>query len=141
LTINDRATGILFMTKVKSKNSFDIENATISLLKDWMPLIYTITSDNGKEFAQHKSISEKLNLDFFFAKPYCSWERGSNENLNGLVRQYFPKGGDFTNLKMQDVALAQNILNNRPRKRFGYKSPNEMLALKIDQASSVAFMN
>lgn len=141
LTINDRATGLLFMTKVESKNSFEIEKATISLLKDWMPLIHTITSDNGKEFAQHKSISEKLNLDFYFAQPYCSWERGSNENLNGLVRQYFPKGSDFTKLKMQDVMLAQNILNNRPRKRFGFKSPNEMLALKIDQLSSVAFMN
>ncbi len=141
LTINDRATGLLFMTKVGSKNSFDIEKATISLLKNWMPFIHTITSDNGKEFAQHKSISEKLNLDFYFAKPYCSWERGSNENLNGLVRQYFPKGSDFTNLKIQDISLAQNILNNRPRKRFGYKSPNEMLALKIDQLSSVAFIN
>ena len=140
LTINDRATGILFMTKVESKSSFDIENATICLLKDWMPLIHTITSDNGKEFAQHKSISEKLYLDFYFAKPYCSWERGSNENLNGLVRQYFPKGSDFTNLKMQDIMLAQNILNNRPRKRYGFKSPNEMLALKLDQFSPVAFI-
>lgn len=140
VTINDRATGLLFMSKVKSKKAIHIHAATISLLQDWKPLLHTMTSDNGKEFAEHKNIAEELNLDFYFAKPYCSWERGSNENLNGLVRQYFPKGSDFTSLKKRDIDLAQNILNNRPRKRFGFKSPNEMLASKIDQLSEVAFI-
>ena len=141
LTINDRATGILFMTKVASKHSEFIEEATIALLDDWKPLIHTITSDNGKEFANHKNIAQKLDLNFYFAKPYHSWQRGANENLNGLVRQYFPKGSDFSNIKQHELNQVQNTLNNRPRKRFGYKSPNEMLAQKIDQIGSVAFIH
>ena len=139
LTINDRATGVLFMSKVESKHCEAIEKETIELLEDWKPLIHTMTSDNGKEFAKHKSIAQKLDLNFYFAKPYHSWQRGANENLNGLVRQYFPKGSDFSNIKKHDLTRVQNTLNNRPRKRFGYKSPNEMLAIKIDQIGSVAF--
>lgn len=133
LTINDRATGLLFMKFVKSKHALQIENATISLLENWKPLIQTITSDNGKEFGNHQNIAAQLNIDFYFAKPYHSWQRGANENLNGLVRQYFPKGSDFMKIKKQDVIRVQNILNNRPRKRFGFKSPNEMLAIKLNQ--------
>ena len=140
LTINDRSTGLLFMDLLKSKHSTQVEYSTLKLLEDWKPLIHTITSDNGKEFANHKNISEKLELNFYFAKPYHSWQRGANENLNGLVRQYFPKGYDFTNIENEDITYVQNILNNRPRKRFGFKSPNEMFALKIDQNSLVAFI-
>lgn len=103
-------------------------------------MIHTITSDNGKEFAKHKSISENLNLDFYFAQPYASWQRGSNENLNGLVRQYFTKGSDFNHLKNHDIIRVQNILNNRSRKRFGFKSPNQILAEKIDEFSRYAFI-
>ena len=139
LTINDRATGILFMTLVQSKHSLLIEHATLRLLEDWKPFIHTITSDNGKEFANHQNIAYKLNLDFYFAKPYHSWQRGANENLNGLVRQYFPKGHDFKSIENHEVILVQNILNNRPRKRFGFKTPNEMLAIKLDDLHSVAF--
>ena len=140
LTINDRSTGLLFMDLVESKHAIQVENATLSLLDDWKPFIHTMTSDNGKEFANHQNIAAQLNLDFYFAKPYHSWQRGANENLNGLVRQYFPKGSDFTNIKKQEIFLVQNILNNRPRKRFGFKSPNEMLATKLDQLKDVAFI-
>ena len=91
LTINDRASGVLFMDKVESKEALLIQQKTIELLQDWKPLIKTITSDNGKEFANHQSIAEVLEIDYYFAKPYHSWERGANENLNGLIRQYFPK--------------------------------------------------
>lgn len=92
----------------------------------------TITSDNGKEFAKHKSISEELGIDYFFANPYCSWERGSNENLNGLVRQYFPKGYDFGLITPEKVIEVVNILNNRPRKRYKYKTPNEVYLQKLN---------
>jgi len=91
LTINDRATGFLKMAYVNSKKAKQVELKTIELLEPWIPFIHTITSDNGKEFANHKAIAEELNIDFYFAKPYHSWQRGANENLNGLVRQYFPK--------------------------------------------------
>jgi IS30 family transposase len=140
LTINDRATGCLFMDKVIGKDADFIKSATIQLLEPWMPLIHTITSDNGKEFAQHQNIAENLNIDFFFAKPYHSWERGANENLNGLIRQYFPKKHNFTSITKQQIKEVQNKLNNRPRKRLGFKTPNEILAEKLDLMASVAFI-
>jgi len=140
LTINDRVSGILIMGKVQNKEAIEIENKTIELLEDWKPLIHTITSDNGKEFANHANIAEQLNLDFYFAKPYHSWQRGANENLNGLVRQYFPKNHDFTSITNDEIIHVQNAINNRPRKRLGYQTPLEVFALKLDQLNSVAFI-
>ena len=139
LTINDRATGLLFMGKIDSKEAKAVETKTIELLKDWKPLLHTITSDNGKEFANHEQLSEKLAIDYFFAKPYHSWERGANENLNGLVRQYFPKSSNFESITQDQINRVINILNNRPRKRFGFKTPNEVFALKMNENRQVAF--
>ena len=99
-----------------------------------------ISTDNGKEFANHESIAQKLNLKYYFAKPYQSWQRGSNENLNGLVRQYFPKDHDFNTISDNEILNVQNILNNRPRKRLGFKSPKEVFALKLDQLAQVAII-
>ena len=110
LTINDRASGILFMGKVQSKEASEIQQKTIELLKDWKPLIKTITSDNGKEFANHRAIAEDLDIDYYFAKPYHSWERGANENLNGLIRQYFPKKYNFENIDEQQIKTVVNTL-------------------------------
>jgi transposase, IS30 family len=140
LTINDRATGVLFMDKIENKEAVSVEAKTIELLQDWKPLIKTITSDNGKEFAKHKAIAESLDIDYFFAKPYHSWERGANENLNGLVRQYFPKKSNFDSITKLQIQQVTNILNNRPRKRFGYKTPNEVFANKLNNLDSVAFI-
>lgn len=140
LTINDRASGILFMGKVESKEASAIQQKTIELLKDWKPIIKTITSDNGKEFANHRAIAEDLDIDYYFAKPYHSWERGANENLNGLIRQYFPKKSNFENIEEQQIKTVVNTLNNRPRKRFGYKTPNEIFAEKINKLNTVAFI-
>ena len=123
LTVNDRASGMLKMKKVKSKESEVVTNAIIEILDDWIPYIHTMTADNGKEFAGHEVVADNLNIDYFFAHPYHSWERGSNENLNGLIRQYFPKGSDFTKISLDDIIRVQEKLNNRPRKRFGFKSP------------------
>ena len=140
LTINDRSSGVLFMSKVESKEARIIQLKTIELLQDWKPLIKTITSDNGKEFANHQTIAEALEIDYYFAKPYHSWERGANENLNGLIRQYFPKKSNFENITQQEIENVINILNNRPRKRFGYKTPNEIFAEKLNNLDAVAFM-
>jgi len=90
--------------------------------------VHTLTSDNGKEFAGHAEISGKLNSGFYFCTPYHSWERGLNENTNGLVRQYFPKGTDFDKLTATDVQRVEDLLNNRPRKALNYHSPNEVFA-------------
>ena len=140
LTINDRATGTLFMDKVESKEAHVVEAKTIELLQDWKPWIKTMTSDNGKEFTNHTAIANELDIDFFFAKPYHSWERGANENLNGLVRQYFPKEREFTNITKEEINEVVTLLNNRPRKRFGYQTPNEILNQKINTTVSVAFI-
>ncbi len=88
--------------------------------------VLTLTSDNGKEFAGHAEISNKLETGFYFCTPYHSWERGLNENTNGLVRQYFPKGTDFAKLTAADVQRVEDLLNNRPRKALNYHTPNEV---------------
>lgn len=140
LTINDRATGMLKMKYIESKEAKVIQENTIEILEEWMPFIHTITSDNGKEFANHTKIAEQLNIDYFFAKPYHSWERGANENLNGLVRQYFPKKTNFDLIQQSQVKRAEEILNNRPRKRYNYLTPNEVFVNAINNNGIVAFM-
>jgi IS30 family transposase len=123
VTINDRASGVLKMRKVKSKQAPVVARAINEMLDEWIPFIHTITSDNGKEFANHASISQNLQIDYFFAHPYHSWERGSNENLNGLIRQYFPKKSDFCSLSDQGIQQIEDKLNQRPRKRLNYETP------------------
>ena len=131
VTINDRASGYLWMQKVPKRTAELVYQATVSLLSKIKKFIKTITGDNGKEFAFHKQIAEKLDINFYFAKPYHSWERGANENLNGLVRQYIPKKTDFNIITDEFINWVQNKINSRPRKRFNYKNPifvkNELL--------------
>ncbi|MDC3220643.1 IS30 family transposase [Flavobacteriales bacterium] len=122
-TINDRASGMVKIRKVESKQAKEISRVMIEALEDWAPYIKTITSDNGKEFADHQFVSEQLGVDYFFTRPYHSWERGSNENLNGLIRQYFKKSSDFSTITDQQVMAIENILNMRLRKRFKYETP------------------
>jgi IS30 family transposase len=123
VTINDRASGMLKSKKVESKESCVVADAIIEMLQDWLPFIKTMTSDNGKEFAEHERISEELGIDFYFAKPYHSWQRGSNENLNGLIRQYIPKKTDLNNVADIQIDTIVKKLNNRPRKRYSFKNP------------------
>src|SRR5437588_7077636 len=80
----------------------------------------------GREFAHHQEIAQQLGADFYFAHPYSSWERGVNENTNGLVRQYFPRKSDFSKITERQVNKVVERLNNRPRKTLGYKTPNEV---------------
>jgi len=123
LTINDRASGLLIIEKLESKNASEVSQKTIDRLEPFKDQLHTITSDNGKEFAGHELISKALGIDFYFAKPYHSWERGSNENLNGLVRQYIPKNTNIMELDPGYIHTVQTHLNQRPRKRYNYQSP------------------
>jgi transposase, IS30 family len=123
LTICDRASGMLKMRKVNSKQAIEVGEAMIEELEDWKPYIKTITADNGKEFAYHEFVAEELSIDYFFARPYHSWERGSNENLNGLIRQYFKKSTDFTTITMEQVKKLEKKINSRPRKRLQFENP------------------
>jgi len=127
LTVNDRASGMLKMKKVESKDAQVVAQAMNELLEDWVPFIHTLTSDNGKEFAQHEIVAEKSNIDFYFALPHHPWERGANENLNGLIRQYLPKGCDFQTIDKQRINEIETKLNERPRKRFKFETPMEIM--------------
>lgn len=135
LTINDRATGMVKMKKLDSKEADKLAIATIESLQEWKPFLKTITADNGKEFSEHEHISKSLGIDFFFAHPYHSWERGSNENLNGLIRQYIPKKTDFSTLTDQYIQFVEDQINSRPRKRFNYQNP-----IQVFNTMMVAFM-
>jgi IS30 family transposase len=94
---------------------------------DWeADLVHTLTYDNGKEFAYHSTVAERLDAQGYFAHPYHSWERGLNENTNGLIRQYLPKGTDFWTLTLEKVCSIMDRLNNRSRKCLGFKTPNQL---------------
>lgn len=135
VTINDRATGLVRIRKVETKEAETVAKVTIEALKKFKNYAHTITADNGKEFAQHAKISKELDVGFYFARPYHSWERGANENTNGLIRQYFPKGTDFSKITDEQVQAVEDKLNNRPRKRLDFKSPNTI----FKQLKKVAF--
>lgn len=94
----------------------------------------SLTLDNGPEMSDYEELERHTGIPVYFAHPYHSWERGSNENLNGLLRQFFPKSRSFTNVTKQEVDLAANLLNTRPRKRHGYVSPAELLKPYLDVA-------
>lgn len=126
VTLVERKSRLTLIAKVIRKTAEKVSDAIVSLLSTLKPWVYTLTSDNGREFAQHARIAKTLNADFYFAHPYASWERGLNENTNGLIRQYFPKKHDFTTITERHVEHVMNKLNNRPRKCLGYKTPNEV---------------
>lgn len=126
ITLNERLSGLSLQKWIPSKDADKVAIGVIQLLSPLKAFVHTITSDNGMEFARHALIAETLGADFFFAKPYASWQRGSNENTNGLIRQYFPKGMPLDQVTEADVFHSMHQLNNRPRKRLGYKTPIEV---------------
>jgi transposase, IS30 family len=126
VSIVERKSGFTLIHKVERKTALAVSQAMIGLLKPHQKKVYTITSDNGREFAGHEEITKRLKADFFFAHPCSSWERGTNENTNGLIWQYFPKNRDFTTITQQEINTAMERLNNRPRKRLGYQTPNQV---------------
>ena len=138
VTINDRATGLLWMKRIEKRTAALVYKVTIELLEPYAPMIKTITSDNGKEFAMFEKIAEDLNVDFYFANPYHSWERGANENLNGLIRQYIPKKTDFASLTDDFISNIEYKLNQRPRKRLGFINPNQRMGQLINQVAFAA---
>lgn len=134
LTMNDRATGLAWIRKLNGKDSNELAKAMIRALRPLKKkgLLHTITSDNGKEFAQHEKIAKRLDVDFYFARPYCSNDRASNENMNGLIRQYVPKGTSMKRLTDEEVRQIEMKLNTRPRKRLDFKTPEEYLLDKFN---------
>lgn len=132
VTLADRVSKKTLIAAVPSKHAEVVTAAIIRLLLPEKAHLETITFDNGKEFAYHAQIEEALKVDNYFAHPYHSWERGLNENHNGLIRQYLPKGMALDQVTDEDIELIQNKLNNRPMKLLGYKTPNEVYdAMKL----------
>lgn len=126
LTLVERKTLYTVMIKLKSKHADQLAEAAIRGLSELKDKVKTITLDNGLEFASHERIAKALAADIYFAHPYASWERGINENTNGLIRQYFPKGTDFNEVSDEQIVFVMDRLNNRPRATRGGRSPNEL---------------
>ncbi len=126
VSIVERVSKKTILAKVPRKTAELVAEQTIKKLQGFCPKVYTITSDNGIEFSYHEKISKALEADFYFANPYSSWERGLNENTNGLVRQYLKKGSAFDAVDDEKLAQIMDRLNNRPRKSLGFCTPDEV---------------
>lgn len=127
VSLVERKSLYCLLEKVSTKSAEAVRDAIRQKLLPIKNLVITMTSDNGTEFALHKEIADSLDADFFFADPYSSWQRGTNENTNGLVRQYFPKKSDFSIVPDHLVDQVNYRLNNRPRKTLGFRTPTEVL--------------
>lgn len=121
----DRASKLTKLYKLDHRTAEEVGEALINRLSPIRPFVLTLTADNGKEFANHKKVSIELEAEFYFAKPYHSWERGLNEHTNGLVRQYFPKEKRFDEISLEDIERVETLLNNRPRKILNFETPLE----------------
>jgi transposase, IS30 family len=132
VTLVERKSGLLRIgriTDLRSATTIDMAQRCLAALPN--ALRQSVTFDNGPEFAEHRRLTEKLGLAVYFAEPYKAWQRGSNENTNGLLRQYFPKGIDFKRITAREVARVEQLLNERPRRRLGYRTPIEILATRL----------
>ena len=146
LSANDRASGISWIALLEGKDSKALADKAAEMLMPFKGLLHTVTSDNGKEFAEHKAIAKSLAVDYYFAHPYHSWERDANENMNGLIRQYLPKGTPFDGLDDNEIKRIRDKLNNRPRKKLGFLTPIEYFfanfapELNLSLTQKVAFV-
>jgi len=126
VTLTERKSRLALLRKVERKTAEAVKDAIIASLRPWKEKTHTLTSDNGKEFAQHEQIAKQLDTKFFFAHPYAAWERGSNENMNGLLRQYFPKKRGLETVSNAEIEFVMHRLNNRPRKSLAFMTPFEV---------------
>ena len=124
VTLVERKSRFTLLKQVTRRTAAAVEEAILDLLRPYQASTHTITFDNGKEFANHLSIARELQTNVFFAHPYSSWERGTNENTNGLIRQYFPKGSDFSSITDDQISFVKERLNDRPRKCLDFQPPS-----------------
>ena len=131
VTLNERTSRYSLIAHVPNKTTQTVSDAMISLLTPFAARVHTLTTDNGKEFAQLERTAKQLGADFFFAHPYASWECGAKENMTGLIRQYFPKKMAFESITLSDIQLAMHCLNHRPRKCLGFKTLHEVFMKQL----------
>ena len=140
VTVVERKSKLTLIRRVPDRQSDRVAKAVVQLLRPYKDKVLTITADNGREFARHAKISKSLKADVYFAHPYHAWERGLNENTNGLLRQYFPKKMDFQQIDDQSIEHAMDRLNNRPRKTLGFATPNDVFLKDINNKGTVALV-
>ena len=133
VTVVDRVSKFLKMSWVRHKDALSISRAIVKLLNPLKAVVHTMTSDNGKEFAEHEAIAQELSLKYFFADAYASWQRGLNENTNGLLRQYFPKKSDFLAITEEQLKEAENKINDRPRKMLNFETPMQIFSAECSK--------
>lgn len=134
VTLVDRASRKTRIGRVATKHAPIVAEIMVNLLKPLAAITHTITLDNGKEFAHHELVAKTLKVDIYFAHPYSSWERGLNENTNGLIRQYIKKGSSFEDITEERIQFIEDRLNNRPRKSLGYLTPNQVWNAAVARA-------
>lgn len=132
LTLVDRKTGFVMIGKLEARTALATRQRAVGLIQNSPRRIRSVTVDNGTEFHQYKAIEAKTGAAFFFAAPYHSWERGTSENTNGLIRQYIPKKKSMAQLSQRDCTRIAHRLNDRPRKRLGYRTPRECFERRSD---------
>ena len=126
VTLVDRKSKLTLIGKVDRYTAKEVEKTIVSLMELLPRRSYTLTVDNGKEFAGHEQVAQTLRIRVYFADPYSAWQRGLNENTNGLIRQYVPKGSEIRTLTDKQIEHIMERLNNRPRKSLGFLTPNEV---------------
>ncbi len=136
VTLIERKLRFTWLKKINRRTAAAAKEAMIQILKLYPLRTLTITCDNGREFAGHQEIAEELNTEVYFVYPFSSWERATNENTNGLTRQYFPKGSDFSKITDEKVQFAEKRLNTRPRKCLDISTP-EMVFFKLSNVALV----
>lgn len=135
VTLVERKSGYAVIEKVANKTADLVSAAIVNRLKPFGTKVKTLTFDNGKEFCGHDKIDEALGSTSYFARPFASWERGSNENFNGLLRQYVPKKRAMESITDEEIKMIENRLNNRPRKRLGFRTPAEVFHQSLNRVA------
>lgn len=138
VTVNDRATGLGYIRVLADRKSDRVNKAIAEMLAPYKGRVHSLTVDNGKEFYKHKELAGLLGVAVFFADPYASWQRGANENLNGLYRQFLPRKTQISTIDQKYIKMIESKLNNRPRKRLGFLSPIEFFNTNFE-TTHVAF--
>ena len=136
VTLNERLSRYSLIAHVPFKTAALVSEAITTMLTPFTACVHTLTTDNGKEFALHAVSSNALNAEHFFAHPYRSWERGANENMNGLIREFFPRNMAFNTISTADIQRTTFLLNHRPRKCLNYKTPHEVFMAQLNSQNS-----
>jgi len=136
VTLVERKSGFAVLAKVSNKSADLVGRAIEVKLKPLKARVKSLTVDNGKEFADHQAIDQALGIQTYYADPYCNWQRGSNENFNGLLRKYFPTKRRMETVNDEELTMIENSLNNRPRKRLGFKTPHEVFHASLNRVAA-----